>query len=157
MSGEVVVQPRGPVRDVTKFPRPKPIALPAEANSGEDVHLMLTGLALGLVAVLALLDIVRRQMLGRLSMSMETILAGPILANVIGSAPSGEGGNVQPLRNLLVLRLPADRDRLDLDRTLHPEGTGVRRAVKLAVVVIAAGRGVDREVDRSGGGGAGEE
>lgn len=69
-----------------------------------DTLLMLSGLALGLIGVLSLLDIIRRQMLGRLSMKMEAILAGPVLASVIGSAPTGEGGNVQPLRNLHQVR-----------------------------------------------------
>lgn len=69
-----------------------------------DTLLMLSGLALGLIGVLSMLDIIRRQMLGRLSMQMEALLAGPILASVIGSAPSGEGGNIQPLRNLHQVR-----------------------------------------------------
>ncbi|WP_244534525.1 type I secretion system permease/ATPase [Hyphomicrobium sp. CS1GBMeth3] len=69
-----------------------------------DTLLMLSGLALGLIGILSLLDIIRRQMLGRLSMKMEAILAGPVLASVIGSAPTGEGGNVQPLRNLHQVR-----------------------------------------------------
>lgn len=69
-----------------------------------DTLLMLSGLALGLIGVLSLLDIIRRQMLGRLSMKMESILAGPVLASVIASAPTGEGGNIQPLRNLHQVR-----------------------------------------------------
>lgn len=69
-----------------------------------DTLLMLSALALGLIGVLSLLDIIRRQMLGRLSMKMEAILAGPVLASVIGSAPTGEGGNIQPLRNLHQVR-----------------------------------------------------
>lgn len=69
-----------------------------------DTLLMLSFLALGLIGVLSFLDIIRRQMLGRLSMKMETILAGPVLASVIGSAPTGEGGNIQPLRNLHQVR-----------------------------------------------------
>ncbi|MCC7251268.1 type I secretion system permease/ATPase, partial [Hyphomicrobium sp.] len=69
-----------------------------------DTLLMLSGLALGLIGVLSLLDIIRRQMLGRLSMRMEAILAGPVLASVISSAPTGEGGNIQPLRNLHQVR-----------------------------------------------------
>lgn len=69
-----------------------------------ETLLMLSGLALGLIGVLSVLDIIRRQMLGRLSMKMESILAGPVLASVIGSAPTGEGGNIQPLRNLHQVR-----------------------------------------------------
>ncbi len=69
-----------------------------------DTLLMLSGLALGLIGVLSFLDIIRRQMLGRLSMKMESILAGPVLAGVIASAPSGEGGNIQSLRHLHQVR-----------------------------------------------------
>jgi ATP-binding cassette subfamily C protein len=69
-----------------------------------ETLVMLSGLALGMIGVLSVLDIIRRQMLGRLSMRMESILAGPVLASVIGSAPSGEGGNIQPLRNLHQVR-----------------------------------------------------
>lgn len=69
-----------------------------------DTLFMLSGLALGLIGVLSFLDIIRRQMLGRLSMKMEAILAGPVLASVISSAPTGEGGNIQPLRNLHQVR-----------------------------------------------------
>lgn len=69
-----------------------------------DTLLMLSGLALGLIGVLSFLDIIRRQMLGRLSMKMESILAGPILSSVIASAPTGEGGNIQPLRHLHQVR-----------------------------------------------------
>ena len=108
-----------------------------------DTLLMLTGLALGLVAVLALLDIVRRQMLGRLSMSMETILAGPILANVIGSAPSGEGGNVQPLRNLHQVRsfLSSPTMLLLFDAPLAPLYFGVIFLIHplLGTICVAAG------------------
>lgn len=69
-----------------------------------ETLLMLSSLALGLIGVLSALDIIRRQMLGRLSMKMESILAGPVLASVIGSAPTGEGGNIQPLRSLHQVR-----------------------------------------------------
>ncbi len=69
-----------------------------------ETLLMLSVLAVGLIAVLSVLDILRRQVLGRLSLKMETILGGPILAAVVGSAPTGEGGNTQPLRSLHQVR-----------------------------------------------------
>jgi ATP-binding cassette subfamily C protein len=69
-----------------------------------ETLLMLSLLALGLIAVLSILDVLRRQVLGRLSLKMETILGGPMLATVVNSAPTGEGGKTQPLRSLQQVR-----------------------------------------------------
>ena len=66
--------------------------------------LMLTLVVMGLIAVLALLDTLRRQVLSRLATRMETILGGPIIASIIAQAPATDSGNVQPLRNLHQVR-----------------------------------------------------
>jgi ATP-binding cassette subfamily C protein len=65
---------------------------------------MLSLLAIGLIVVLALLDTLRRQVLGRLATRMETILGGPVLASIVGTAPVSDGGNVQVLRSLHQVR-----------------------------------------------------
>ena len=69
-----------------------------------DTLLMLSLVVMGLIAVLALLDTLRRQVLSRLATRMETILGGPIIASIITQAPASDGGNVQPLRNLHQVR-----------------------------------------------------
>jgi ATP-binding cassette, subfamily C, bacterial len=69
-----------------------------------ETLLMLSILAIGLIAVLSVLDVLRRQVLGRLSMIMEAILGGPILASIVAAAPTGEGGNPLPLRSLHQVR-----------------------------------------------------
>ena len=66
--------------------------------------LMLTLVVMGLIAVLAVLDTLRRQVLSRLATRMETILGGPIIASIIAQAPATDSGNVQPLRNLHQVR-----------------------------------------------------
>jgi ATP-binding cassette, subfamily C, bacterial len=65
-----------------------------------DTLLMLTIVALGFIAVLSVLDIVRRQVLGRLATSFETILGGPVLASVVTSAKIADSANLQALRSL---------------------------------------------------------
>jgi len=65
-----------------------------------DTLLMLTILALIFIGVLSLLDILRRQVLGRLATSFETILGGPVLASIVTSAKVADGANMQALRNL---------------------------------------------------------
>jgi ATP-binding cassette subfamily C protein len=69
-----------------------------------DTLLMLSIVALGLIAVLSLLDILRRQILGRLAITLEATLGGPILASIIHGAPAGGGGNTSPLRSLHQVR-----------------------------------------------------
>jgi ATP-binding cassette, subfamily C, bacterial len=69
-----------------------------------ETLLMLSLLAIGLIAVLSILDVLRRQILGRLSMTMETILGAPVLASIVAAAPTGEGGNPQALRSLHQVR-----------------------------------------------------
>ena len=65
-----------------------------------DTLLMLSLVALGFIVVLSLLDIIRRQVLGRLATRFETMLGGPVLASVVTSAKIADTGNVQVLRNL---------------------------------------------------------
>jgi ATP-binding cassette subfamily C protein len=65
-----------------------------------DTLLMLSLVALGFIVVLSLLDIIRRQVLGRLATRFETMLGGPVLAGVVTSAKIADSANVQVLRNL---------------------------------------------------------
>ena len=51
-----------------------------------DTLLMLTIVALGFIGVLSLLDIMRRQVLGRLATKFATILGGPVLASIVTTA-----------------------------------------------------------------------
>ena len=65
-----------------------------------DTLLMLSILALGFITILSLLDILRRQVLGRLATKLETILGGAILASIVTTSKVGDSANVQGLRNL---------------------------------------------------------
>jgi ATP-binding cassette subfamily C protein len=65
-----------------------------------DTLLMLTIVALGFIAVLSTLDIIRRQVLGRLATSLETTLGGPVLASIVTSAKIADSANLQALRSL---------------------------------------------------------
>src|SRR5688572_23223605 len=69
-----------------------------------DTLVMLSLVAFGFIAVLSLLDTVRRQVLGRLATRMETTLGGPVLASVVLLAPASDGGNILPLRSLHQVR-----------------------------------------------------
>ena len=69
-----------------------------------DTLLMLSIVALGFIGALSLLDILRRQVLGRLAMRLEALLSGPVLASIVNNARVGEGGNVQALRSLQQVR-----------------------------------------------------
>lgn len=69
-----------------------------------DTLLMLSILAVGFIAVLSLLDICRRQVLGGLANRLETILGGHLLASVI-TAPQGfAGGPTEAVRSLHQVR-----------------------------------------------------
>jgi ATP-binding cassette subfamily C protein len=65
-----------------------------------DTLIMLTMLSLGFIGVLSLLDIVRRQVLGRLATRFETILGGPLLAGVLSTARSGDSSGAMALRSM---------------------------------------------------------
>ena len=69
-----------------------------------DTLLMLSIVALGFILVLSLLDVLRRQVLGRLAMQIEAMLGAPVLASIVNNARAGEGGNVTALRSLQQVR-----------------------------------------------------
>jgi ATP-binding cassette, subfamily C, bacterial len=69
-------------------------------TSSLDTLLMLTIVALGFIGVLSFLDIIRRQVLGRLATNFETILGGPTLASIVTSAKIADSANMQALRSL---------------------------------------------------------
>jgi len=73
-------------------------------SRSNDTLIMLSLLAIGLIVVLSLLDTLRRQVLGRLATRMETLLGGPIIASIVGTAPASDGGNLHPLRCLHQVR-----------------------------------------------------
>ena len=65
-----------------------------------ETLLMLTILSLGFLSVLSLLDVLRRQILGRLATQFETILGGPVLASIVSLSRATENGSTQALRSL---------------------------------------------------------
>ena len=65
-----------------------------------DTLVMLSIVAVGFLCILALLDALRRQVLGRLATNFETILGGPVLASVVTTAKVADVTNMQALRNL---------------------------------------------------------
>lgn len=69
-----------------------------------ETLVMLTVLALCFLGILSILDVLRRQILGRLAAKLEVMLGGPVLTSMINSARGGEGGNVQALRSLQQVR-----------------------------------------------------
>jgi ATP-binding cassette subfamily C protein len=69
-------------------------------SRNHDTLLMLTIVALGFLAVLSLLDILRRQVLGRLATNFEAILGGPVLTSIVTTSKVADGTNVQALRNM---------------------------------------------------------
>lgn len=65
-----------------------------------DTLVMLSIMALGFIAVLSLLDILRRQVLGRVATQLETILGGTVVAGMIGGARVADTSSLQTLRSL---------------------------------------------------------
>ncbi|MGE3521135.1 MAG: type I secretion system permease/ATPase [Vicinamibacterales bacterium] len=65
-----------------------------------ETLVMLTALSLGFLIVLALLDVLRRQVLGRLATQFETILGGPVLISIMSVSRAADGGNTQALRSM---------------------------------------------------------
>jgi ATP-binding cassette, subfamily C, bacterial len=69
-----------------------------------ETLLMLSVLALAFIGILSIVDILRRQVLGRLATKMEVLLGGPVLASSINNARAGEGGTIQGIRSLHQVR-----------------------------------------------------
>src|SRR5690348_7598952 len=69
-----------------------------------ETLLMLSLLAFAFIAVLSLIDILRRQILGRVATKLEALVGGAVLASMINNARGGEGGNIQALRSLQLVR-----------------------------------------------------
>ncbi|MEW5962902.1 MAG: type I secretion system permease/ATPase [Pseudomonadota bacterium] len=65
-----------------------------------ETLLMLTIMALGFIGVLSLLDILRRQVLGRVATQLETILGGTVVAGMVGAARIADTSSLQTLRSL---------------------------------------------------------
>ncbi|MCH9806546.1 MAG: type I secretion system permease/ATPase [Alphaproteobacteria bacterium] len=65
-----------------------------------DTLIMLTAGAVGAILLLALFDMVRRYILTRIGMRLETELGGPLLAASIDQSANGGGSDVQALRDL---------------------------------------------------------
>jgi len=103
-----------------------------------DTLLMLSMLAISLIAVLSLVDIFRRQMLGALANRFQTILGGPLLASVISASHVGSG-NVQAVRNLNQVRnfISSPTMLLLFDAPLAPLYLGAVFLINLELGVIA--------------------
>jgi ATP-binding cassette, subfamily C, bacterial len=69
-----------------------------------ETLLMLSALALAFIGILSIVDILRRQVLGRLATKMEALLGGAVLASSINNARAGEGGTIQAIRSLHQVR-----------------------------------------------------
>jgi ATP-binding cassette subfamily C protein len=65
-----------------------------------DTLVMLSIVAVGFLCILALLDVVRRQVLGRLATNLETLLGGPVMASIVATAKVSDSTNMQALRSL---------------------------------------------------------
>ncbi|MEL6374572.1 MAG: type I secretion system permease/ATPase [Pseudomonadota bacterium] len=69
-----------------------------------DTLVMLSLLAGAFIAILSLLDVMRRRVLGRVATQTETILGGPVLAGLVNTARLSDDGSVSVLRNLHQVR-----------------------------------------------------
>jgi ATP-binding cassette subfamily C protein len=65
-----------------------------------ETLLMLSMVALAFIAILSLLDVLRRQVLSRLATRFETILGGLVLASTVTNAKVSDGANMQALRSM---------------------------------------------------------
>lgn len=108
-----------------------------------ETLLLLSGLAIGLLATMSILEILRRQILARLATTMETVLGGPILASIVTSAPTGAGGNMSTLKALHQTRafISSPTMLLLFDVPLAPLYFGVIFLIHpwLGYIVVAAG------------------
>lgn len=103
-----------------------------------DTLLMLSLLAVSFLAVLSLMDIVRRQMLGALANRFVSIIGGPLVASVIRTSHIG-GGNVQAVRSLNQVRnfISSPTMLLLFDAPLSPLYFSVVFLVNVKLGVIA--------------------
>lgn len=76
----------------------------ALSGGGVDPLVMLPGLTLGMLAVMSMMDILRRRFLSRFGAAMETVLGSAILSAMLMSAPKRDGGQMLGLRSLHKLR-----------------------------------------------------
>ena len=92
-----------------------------------ETLLMLSALALAFIGILSIVDILRRQVLGRLATKMEALLGGAVLASSINNARAGEGGTIQAIRSLHQVRgfLSSPVMLLLMDAPLSPLYFGV--------------------------------
>ncbi|WP_339085739.1 hypothetical protein [Hyphomicrobium sp. ghe19] len=74
------------------------------SGGGIDPLVMLPGVTLGILAMMSVLDILRRRPLSQLGAAMETVLGSTILSALLMSAPERDGGQMQGLRTLHKLR-----------------------------------------------------
>ena len=109
-----------------------------------DTLLMLSAVALGFILILSLLDILRRQVMGRLATQMDVLLGGPVMASIVHNARAGEGGNIHALRSLQQVRsfISSPVVLLLIDSPLTPLYVGVifliHRDLGFIVLVSAA-------------------
>src|SRR5437763_9969476 len=92
-----------------------------------ETLVMLSALALAFIGILSIVDILRRQVLGRLATKMEAFLGGAVLASSINNARAGEGGTIQAIRSLHQVRgfLSSPVMLLLMDAPLSPLYFGV--------------------------------
>lgn len=103
-----------------------------------DTLLMLSLLAIAFLAVLSLVDIFRRQMLGALANRFVSIIGGPLVASVIRTSHIG-GGNVQAVRSLNQVRnfISSPTMLLLFDAPLSPLYFAVLFLINLKLGVVA--------------------
>src|SRR6202047_2168707 len=110
-----------------------------------ETLLMLSVLALAFIGILSMVDILRRQVLGRLATKMEALLGGAVLASSINNARAGEGGTIQAIRSLHQVRgfISSPVMLLLMDAPLSPLSFGVIFLVHrdLGYIAVVAGVG----------------
>src|ERR1700732_3458351 len=108
-----------------------------------ETLLMLSALALAFIGILSIVDILRRQVLGRLATKMEALFGGAVLASSINNARAGEGGTIQAIRSLHQVRgfISSPVMLLLMDAPLSPLSFGVIFLVHrdLGYIAVVAG------------------
>src|SRR5947209_17464444 len=109
-----------------------------------ETLLMLSVLALAFIGILSMVDILRRQVLGRLATKMEALLGAAVLASSINNARAGEGGTIQAIRSLHQVRgfISSPVMLLLMDAPLSPLYFGVIFLVHRDLGFIAVVSGV---------------